>query len=540
MKIFKSGGKFHRSLFILFVCLSFLLSVSSCRKSNKNTKLEKELVKLDEIVAKEAEYDRQKQQTIDSIKNVLKLMGSSPGFRRWELYHDLGDEYRGFLSDSSVVYHTRARNEAFELGNDSLLLVSRINRINALSAAGLFSPAEKELKEIDTVGLPLEIKIKYALTGRQLYTYMTSYSQHYGIFYPDVDEGFRGFTDYVIQNMDSDDPIRRVVEYEEMIAAGKYAQARPLLEELMREVPDNSGVYGRAAYQLAQTFRNEGDEDDYARALTMATQSDLIGNRKEGVALPILAEWLYNYGDNSRAYDYINQAMKDANEGNARMRTGMIAKARTLIHDAYKQEVEDSKTMITVFLLITILLLIVAGELIQYSYKRKLEADMAQSKLSNLNRRQDAYIGHFIALCANYSERLNNLSMVIERKISSGQTDELLKMVRTGKFADAHDEEFYGRFDNVFLNLYPHFVTELNKLLRSDSQIEIPEGGPLTAELRIYAFVRLGVNESVKISRILRYSTATVYTYRNRMRNRAINRETFEEDIMKIGLIGGI
>lgn len=57
----------------------------------------------------------------------------------------------------------------------------------------------------------------------------------------------------------------------------------------------------------------------------------------------------------------------------------------------------------------------------------------------------------------------------------------------------------------------------------------------LIPEVRIYAFVRLGVDQSNKIAQILNYSVNTVYSYRNRMRNRAIDREKFDVNIANLG-----
>jgi len=46
--------------------------------------------------------------------------------------------------------------------------------------------------------------------------------------------------------------------------------------------------------------------------------------------------------------------------------------------------------------------------------------------------------------------------------------------------------------------------------------------------------MRLGIEESSRIAQVLNYSLNTIYAYRNRLKARAINRETFESDIMKI------
>lgn len=527
-----------RVSFVAAIAVVICLLSTSCGGDSEEKGLDKELSTLDEMVRMASKFDQRKQNSIDSVKRVLKSAGNVPSLRRWQLFQNLGDEFKSFSSDSAVVYYDRAKSEAIRLGNDSLLTLSRIDRVNALSAAGIFSAATAEMHEIDTVGMSKQLKIEYALAGRQLYSYMTSYIQGHERLYPEVEKSLNAFTDYLIENMSPEDPMCQLYGFENSVKSGHYSEVKPQLEALLKKLPKESNLYARAAFQLALVNGNAGNETEYARYMALAAQSDLKGSVKEGMALPMLAEWLYNHGDTKRAYSYINLSMKDASIGNARMRTGMIANAITVIDDAYKRQMEKSRMLVTIFLILAVVLLIVSGELMHLVLKRKRKMEEAQQKLSRLTRLQDTYIGHFIALCANYSDKLGSMSKLVDRKISSGQADELMKMIRSGKFADEHSEDFFEHFDKAFLDLYPDFVDDMNSLLRPECRITLRNESILTPELRIYAFVRLGVEESVKISKILRYSPATIYTYRNKMRNRAINRETFEEDVMKIGQPG--
>ncbi len=123
----------------------------------------------------------------------------------------------------------------------------------------------------------------------------------------------------------------------------------------------------------------------------------------------------------------------------------------------------------------------------------------------------------------------------MSRKLASGQADELQKLIKSGKFDDDQNEEFYKIFDSAFLDIYPDFIENINSLLRPEEALELKNAKELTPELRIYAFVRLGVDESTKIAQMLNYSVSTVYAYRNRMRNRAIDRENFDHDVMGLG-----
>ena len=138
------------------------------------------------------------------------------------------------------------------------------------------------------------------------------------------------------------------------------------------------------------------------------------------------------------------------------------------------------------------------------------------------NHIKEEYIGHFLNLCSLYIEKLDNFRRTVNRKITAGQTEELLKLTKSSQFAGMEQKEFYANFDNAFLHLYPDFVTEFNRLLQPEER---------------FAIIRLGIDDSSKIANFLHYSINTIYTYRNKVKNRAINRENFEEEIMKIGVL---
>ena len=95
-------------------------------------------------------------------------------------------------------------------------------------------------------------------------------------------------------------------------------------------------------------------------------------------------------------------------------------------------------------------------------------------------------------------------------------------------------KQFFVNFDTAFLTLYPHFVDEFNKLLKEDAQITLKRGELLNTELRIFALIRMGIQDSSRIATLLFYSPQTIYNYRTSVKNRALNRETFEEQVKKL------
>ena len=155
-------------------------------------------------------------------------------------------------------------------------------------------------------------------------------------------------------------------------------------------------------------------------------------------------------------------------------------------------------------------------------------------RLEEANSTKDVYITQFLNLCSIYMDKLNQFNKMVNRKITTGKVEDLIKITKHGKFIEEQSKEFYDVFDDAFLHIYPNFVKDVNKLLRSDEQIVLREGEKLNTDLRIIAFMRLGIEESSRIAQMLNYSVYTIYTYRNKLRNRAISRDSFESDVMKI------
>jgi hypothetical protein len=191
------------------------------------------------------------------------------------------------------------------------------------------------------------------------------------------------------------------------------------------------------------------------------------------------------------------------------------------------------------YIIIAIMALLMIGLFVVLRLLRREMKRMSdfQLKLKQANHIKEIYISQFLSLCSIYMDKLNQFCKIANRKISTGKVDDLYRLTKSGKFVEEQSREFYDVFDDAFLHIYPTFVADVNKLLRDDAQIQLKEGERLNTDLRILAFIRLGIEESGRIAQVLNYSLNTIYSYRNRMKMRAIDRENFEADIMKIGSI---
>lgn len=150
------------------------------------------------------------------------------------------------------------------------------------------------------------------------------------------------------------------------------------------------------------------------------------------------------------------------------------------------------------------------------------------------NTKRESMANAFIMLCYQYIERLDSQRKLVIRKIKANQQNELLSILSSSKRGTEESQNFFSQFDKIFLSLYPSFVNELNSLLIPEAQIELKEDNELTPTLRVAALVRLGVTESPKIAGILSYSLQTIYNYRSTLKNSAIDKEHFDENLQKV------
>ena len=158
----------------------------------------------------------------------------------------------------------------------------------------------------------------------------------------------------------------------------------------------------------------------------------------------------------------------------------------------------------------------------------------SNDELVNTNANRELMANAFIMLCYQYIERLESQRKLVIRKIRANQQNELLSILSSSKRSTEENQNFLSQFDKIFLSLYPSFVNELNSLLIPEAQIELKEENELTPSLRVAALVRLGVTESPKIAGILSYSLQTIYNYRSTLKNSAIDKEHFEENLQKL------
>ncbi len=478
-------------------------------------------------------YQNRKIAHLDSLKSTLS--SENQPIKQWEILIEIATQYRQMNADSSMHYAERALAESEIISDNSRRIRSQLCLVTAASTAGIFTPAVHTLDSISRLQLSQETRIEFWKVARILYSYMSAFVKGEGKYAEIWKKRYIQCDDSLLVLLPEKDSFRKFIFAERMVSDAKWERAKALLEQLLASHQKENNIYGMAAYQLAIVYKNLGAPTKYAECLALSAESDIIGCVKEGIALPNLAEWLYEEGDLNNAFRYINFALEEANSGNMRMRTVSIGASMPLIDEAYRKKIDQSNDMMVGYLIISTTLLLIAIILSAILVKNIKSSKAKERKLAVTSKKLEAYVGNFIGLCSNYASRLDQFAKLVSRKINAGQGEELLRLVATGRYNDDGNETFYRLIDKAILDIFPDFVESINTLLQPDKQIELRSDELLSPELRIYAFVRLGVDQSNKIAQILNYSPNTVYSYRNRMRNRAIDHDNFDSAVANLG-----
>jgi cell division protein FtsL len=348
----------------------------------------------------------------------------------------------------------------------------------------------------------------------------------------------------------------------------KTAVSQKQLIHLLQNTKEDNPQYAMITYLLGSFYETTNNLELTKKHFALSATSDIKNANKDNASLQKLALIFYEKGDVDMAYKLTQSAIEDALYCNVQFRTLLMSEVYSIINTVYLEKEAKRKTELQFYLLCISLLsafLILAviyvykqmkkvskirGELYETSQKlAELNKDITQTnsqlqerngQLSESNHIKEEYIVHFFNLCSAYIDKLENYRVILNKKAKAKQFDEIYKMLKSTDLVDLELEELYKNFDVIFLNLYPTFVKEFNALLIKEEQIVLKQGELLNTELRIFALIRLGISDSVKIAAFLRYSLSTIYNYRTKARNKAVvSRNDFEEMVVKIGLISG-
>lgn len=515
-------------LLVLFAAHTSLAAANQITRAD----VERSLQRLDRELAHRDEYLSRKMERIDSIKNLRHDV--RPGTDKWfSSTMQIADEYISINNDSVVNYLHNGYDSAIKASNDSLATAFLLKISTYMPLYGIIDDSITQYEEINPDSLGDDLKSLYYESGRQMFSYASAFYWKY----PDLAAHLLNRSVDAQRNLldllPEESVAYRLNRSESLIYDHRYDAAKQILLPLIEELPTESNAYARACHFMADIATYEGDHLGQIYYLTQSAISDAIAPTLEVVSLQELGQILFKEGDLDRSYKYLSVALSNAVECSAILRQIETSRSLPVIQQANQAKEHQWRKLVYIIIAVLILLACILVAVLIYLRTQMRRLTVMQINLQKAARTRDTYINQFMTLCTTYIEKLKNFNRTVSHKLSVGKTEELYAAVKSGKFVDEQIHEFYDVFDDAFLHIYPTFVSDVNALLQPDKQIVLHDGEQFNTDLRILAFMRLGIEDSQRIAQILNYSVNTIYTYRNKLRNRAINRDTFEQDLMR-------
>ena len=533
------------------------------------------LATLDSILVQTGELASQKELKIAQLKK--KLSNAANFEEEFWINKMLYDEPFVFNADSAMKYVDRNIQIATELKKKDWQDEWLINRSFMFAATGLLKEAGEVLEKVDSTSLSDGLKLSYYYQRSYLYPHLGQYMGDQKQVNNKYYNEFENANKHMLALVRPKDPLYWwcVASCNELSPEDSLFSA---LGGVVLSSHHNTRLDAMNAYGLSNMYKRIGDKEKTMIYLIYSAMADLRVCNRDIASLQELSSLLYDAGDIDRAYAYMNYCLKAALLYPNRVRIINISTELDKIYANYQQRdirwrnsLQNYLYVVTFFSIILVLALIGLYRQTKKLRKSRTELDsanhslnqhvvelsqmhkqlaLANQELQNLNELlrsanqklqesndvKEEYIGYVFSICSNYISKLDEYRKNINRKLKTGQSQEARQLTDNSSLTQNELKDFYANFDAIFLRVYPDFVADLNSLLRPEEQILLKDASELNTEVRIYALVRLGINDSVKIADFLHCSPQTVYNHRLRMRNKAIiPKDKFAEAVRLLG-----
>ena len=568
VRIFK---KHRKDIACKFSILLIMLMVISHVKAQDIDSLFRAV---DRAVDSQSIYIDIKLKTIDSLRKQLNSAVTPR--QRYDECFKLYNAYEKFQNDSAAEFLHRCISIADEMQSATYKTECLLRLVKQYSYSGYYAEAIQYLKAIDRSAISTETLPLYHETVRILYGEMGRYTHDTELrqYYFDISDRHR---DTLFTLLPEHSVTYLSLQENLKVSQHDYVGAMVYNDELLRLVPPTSAQFATVAFFRALEYGGLQQSEQQKRWLALSALCDIKNSVMDQASLWTLAEILDREGQTERSCNYVEYSWTCTLQFSARLRTWAVSPVVSKISYNQNERLKKNNTRLMWMLIVmSILALLVVGLYVFVSRKRhqlalaRQELHLANTQLTNTNMQlkqlnvqladandqlksrneelsalndqlseanliKEEYIGQFFSICSDYIEKIEQLRITIHRKVKAHQFDDLLKLSQDTKIKEKEVEELNANFDTVFLHLFPNFVSEFNKLLQPEHQIPQPEMMHLPTVIRIFALVRLGIDDSYHIAQFLHFTPNTIYNYRSRTKMKAISRDTFDTDVRRIG-----
>ena len=514
---------------------------------------------LDAALAQRAHYVELKEKSLNEIKQGAKYVTSNED--KLKLYEQLANEYKAYEYDSAMTYVNKGLILAQKSNNIFFNKRFQLSQTRLLITRGFYAEAKEILQKIEPKEEPRDYQFLYYYTMYGLYNNWSTYCEN-NEFSKNYNQLKVNYLKKAIELSPKKDAF-----YYYLLGELYYYSNHPnnnrtiqYYKKALSMEKANSRLHAMTAFALSEIYQKANNLELMEHYLLVAAISDITSATKENVALQDIALFIYKHKTRSlnKAQEYINLSLEDAYTYKSRLRRIEISSKLQLITNAYTDDIKTTNRLLNIALLVIILLLLGVGisslfirkknrllkqkrdEISATSDKMEIlngQLHLINDELKDTNQKRERLVKVYIDLCYKNIERNSKLRTLVVRKIKANQSKELLSLLSSSTNTEKENKEFLTEFDKAFLSLYPTFVNELNQQLTESAHIQLKENGEMPPILRVCALLRLGITESSKIAGILSYSPQTVYNYRSLLKNNAIDKEHFEENVLRLCMV---
>ncbi|RZF62333.1 DUF6377 domain-containing protein [Sphingobacterium corticibacterium] len=507
---------------------------------------------LDQELTKKSYYTEQRLKAIEGL--TRKLRNPPSELDRYHLYSQIFEEYKGINFDSAFTYASIIQEHALWSKEPVKIEGAKLNQAFILLSAGMFKETQEIIDDIDVSRLTEGDVVRYYTLKSRYYYDLCDFIGNDMYCSKYVTLGHQ-FADSAIHFAPEKSYAYYFISGLKNLRMGKADEAIADYSVLINDHQLTDNQYAVVASSLSYLYDWKNEQDKSLELLIKAAIADIKSAMKENTAMFRLADILFKVGDNKRAYQYIREAMADAEFYNARQRQFAVGNLLPVIGSKQLALVEQQRSVIFKYATAVTLLVLIIILFIVVVIRQNRKLKVAQTSLTSMNKTlkeingeltdvnkaireankiKDEYIGYYFNVNSEYIGKIEHFKKSLSQRLTAKMYDSIEQMVDRIDLKKEREDLAVG-FDRVFIKLFPNFVTKFNELFADKDKIVLIEGQILNPELRIFALIRLGIQDNDKIAKILNFSVNTIYAYKTRIKNKSIvPKEEFERKIMEI------
>ncbi|WP_156115494.1 DUF6377 domain-containing protein [Psychroserpens sp. Hel_I_66] len=537
----------------------FFITLLVCSVLHAQSSLDSLIGVLEFKMDKRAVFDQEKKIRIKNLEALL--LSTTNSQEKYNILSDIIDEYRFYSFDKALEYIEKAIEIAETLDNSLYLTKTKLELSLLLVDSGRYKESIDALNEINRDSLPTSLENDYYIAYKEGYSgleYNTTVKRA-KIRYSKL---YAAYQDSLYSRLDAKSEEALRLKEKQLRDSRKLDEALKVNSQRLKDLKIGVRGFSLITFERSLLYELKNNPEKQKEYLILSAISDIEASVKDNASIGNLAKIMFAEGDIDRAHDYINFSFDDAQYYNSQIRFVNIANSLPMITKAYEERSEMQKDKLQNSLLFISVLAVFLTIAIYLVFKQLKKLSVARNKLKSANKKlnefnlklnasnedlkrlyeelsesdkvKEHYIGTFLNLYSEYITKLDVYRKLVRKYVNANQMNALLELSKSKQFVDEELEIFNKNFDSSFLHIYPDFVKRVNELLKPDEQIILEDSSALNTELRILALIKLGITNSSRIAKILRYSVNTIYNYRAAVKSASKDKLIFEDMIKSI------